>query len=184
MKNKSVWFYGLLLDIVVIAFGVISPWWCSGHHTFTCTNSFGISWYTMANLKNFEIVSFTPSFGFIIAFLIVCLLWVEFERGAEANKIRKILSTLIFMICVIAVINTLLLVREANCYELFTAWTTKLIEVVFPTNISCTSQITWITDVYQGVWIAISGVLILLLMSFVKPLLRSPETQVLNGHCE
>lgn len=169
MKDKNFGGYIFFLGVAITAIGILSPWWCSGHHSFACTNSIGFTWHTTFNFKYLKLGEFTPSIGIILPILLVALVWIEVKQPVRAFNVRKALASLIFVVCAIAIINTLQLVREANHCQSFTAWTTRYIDIVFPISITCTSYIFWITDVFQGTWITFAGVFILLFVSLIKP---------------
>ena len=77
LKYRNLWRYGYILGIVITIVGFISPWWCTGHWTFTCTNSIGLSWYSTFGFGSFEIVGFELTIGTLIIIPLTILVWLR-----------------------------------------------------------------------------------------------------------
>ena len=162
LKSRNLWHYGYILGFALVIMGLISPWWCSGHWTFRCTIGIGFSWYSVPGLYLFEEFMFIPSVGAIMVIPFAILLWLEFQSPLQRKKWRTLLVFITFFVCIFAVLNTLLLVKNANHCESFNAWTTNYIESLFPSKSPCSFQMPWITDVARGIWMTLLGSFLLL----------------------
>ena len=141
LKGRSVWFYGLWLGIALIAFGMMIPWWCRGHYSLRCTNGLGLSWETVFSGRNLD-VNFNPSISTLIFIFLISFIWLEFKKPIASVKVKRGIASVIF---VIAIVATVLFVREINNFVPFTGWT---------------------TDIFYGAWTTLIGALIVLVISF------------------
>ena len=151
--------------LAITAIGIVSPWWCSGHHSFTCRNGLGIPRVA----DDFPLViskgsRFSLYSGILLLVLLAVVKWLENRKQMIIDSMPQLIKATTILILVIAIFTTIdvvLLVRDANQCEFFSSWTTFYINYLLPNDHSCEIKVTWITHTALGIWVTLGGAFLL-----------------------